>query len=190
MDAVTTAERMTAEEFLNLEPLRRSQRRELIDGDVVVSEPTWMHNTFQGRIYFALAMWVRAGSARGAVGLPLDVLLDAHDVYAPDVVLYRDGRVPRLTDPPPYAPPDLVVEVRSPSTWRFDIGVKKSLYERRGVAELWLVDTAADAVLVYRRSHPDAPEFDVSLELDAGATLVSPLMPGFALPLAKIFAAD
>ena len=79
--------------------------------------------------------------------------------------------------------PDLVVEVRSPSTWRFDIGAKKDNYERYGVGELWLVDTAAYVVFVFRRSTPDAPRFDVSLEFGPGETLTS-LLPGFALAVA------
>jgi Uma2 family endonuclease len=54
----------------------------------------------------------------------------------------------------------------------------------------WLVDTAADVVLVFRRSAPGAPDFDVSEELDTDATLTSPLLPGFALPVAEVFAAD
>jgi Uma2 family endonuclease len=99
----------------------------------------------------------------------------------------RDGRAPQRTDQSPYPIPDLAVEIRSPSMWRLDIGVKRSTYERHGVAELWLVDTAADVVLVFRRSTPEAPEFDVSEELDTGATLTSPLLPGFALPVAEIF---
>jgi len=53
-----------------------------------------------------------------------------------------------------------------------------------------LVDTAADAVLVFRRSAPAGPQFDVSAELSAGETLASPLLPGFALAVGEIFAAD
>ena len=48
--------------------------------------------------------------------------------------------------------PDLAVEVRSPSTWRYDVGAKKDGYERHGLPELWLVDTEARSVLVYRRA--------------------------------------
>jgi Uma2 family endonuclease len=70
-----------------------------------------------------------------------------------------------------------------------DIGAKKRNYERHGVAELWLVDTAADVVLVFRRSTAKTPTFDVSEELDAAATLTSPLLPGFALAVAEIFGA-
>jgi len=149
-----------------------------------------MHNDAQGCVYFALREWTRAAPDRGRVALPLDVRLDERNVYEPDVVWYRHGRAPARQAAPPYPTPDIAVEVRSPSTWRHDIGSKKSNYERHGVAELWLVDTAADAVLVFRRSAPAGPQFDVRAELSAGETLASPLLPGFALAVGEIFAAD
>ena len=65
----------------------------------------------------------------------------------------------------PYPVPDLAVEVRSPSTWRFDIGARRPTTSGYGAGELWLVDTAADVVFVFRRSLPTSPRFDVSLEL-------------------------
>ena len=83
--------------------------------------------------------------------------------------------------------PDLAIEVRSPSTWRYDIGAKKGGYEAYGLPELWLVDTAAEAVLVFRRSDPSARVFDVALELERDGELRSSLLPGFALAVAKLF---
>ncbi len=83
--------------------------------------------------------------------------------------------------------PDLAAEVRSPSTWRYDIGAKKAGYERHGLPELWLVDTAAEEVLVFRRSSPGATAFDVALELDRSQRLESPLLPGFGLDPAELF---
>jgi Uma2 family endonuclease len=77
--------------------------------------------------------------------------------------------------------------VRSPSTWRYDVGVKKSTYERGGLPELWLVDTAAEAVLVFRRSRSDAPTFDVALELGRSDELTSPPMRGFAVRTGELF---
>ena len=65
--------------------------------------------------------------------------------------------------------------------------MKKSGYERERLRELWLVDSAADEVLVFRRSVADAPGFDVALELAAGDALGSPLLPGFALGLSELF---
>lgn len=189
MNAVTATAEMTATQFLAIDPSeRRSLRRELVNGEVIVHEPTWMHNDSQGDVFGSLWTWVREQPARGWVGVPLDVALDERNVHAPDVVWYRDGRVPGRDDPPPYPVPDLAVEVRSPSTWRYDIGSKKANYERYGVAELWLVDTAAAVVLVFRCSQPKAPLFDVSLELGVGDTLASPLLPGFAFAVSEIFA--
>ncbi|MBA3305663.1 MAG: Uma2 family endonuclease [Thermoleophilaceae bacterium] len=85
--------------------------------------------------------------------------------------------------------PDLAVEVRSPSAWRYDIGAKKAAYERHGLPELWLVDTAAEAVLAFRRSVPGAAIFDVALELGRDARLESALLPGFALAVGELFPA-
>lgn len=189
MNAVSATAEITATEFLALDPPEgRSLRLELVNGEVIVHEPTWMHNDSQMTILGSLWTWVREQPARGWVGVPLDVALDERNVHAPDVVWYRHGRVPGRDDPPPYPVPDLAVEVRSPSTWRYDIGAKKANYERHGVAELWLVDTAADVVLVFRRSRPNARLFDVSLELGVDETLTSPLLPGFTLAVTAIFA--
>ncbi len=77
--------------------------------------------------------------------------------------------------------------MRSPSTCRYDVGAKKRTYERLGLAELWLVDTESDTVLVYRRSSPGSPEFDVALEPGAGETLATPLIRGFEIDLAALF---
>jgi Uma2 family endonuclease len=86
-------------------------------------------------------------------------------------------------------PPLICVEIRSPSTWRYDIGRKKSVYEAQGVAEVWLVDDVAEVVLVFRRSTSRQPAYDVALELATSDSLTSPLLPGFAVALEGFFAA-
>ncbi len=120
-----------------------------------------------------------SATSRCRAGSKLDVKLDEENVYAPDLLWYADGHGPAEDRPRPHPVPDLAVEVRSPSTWRYDIGVKKQVYETRGLAELWLADPAARTVLVYRRSAPAAGTFDVALEPGPGESLSSPLLPGF-----------
>ena len=122
--------------------------------------------------------------------MPLDVRLDDRNVYAPDLLWYCAERAPAIDAKPPYPVPDLGVEIRSPSTWRYDIGTKKSVYEREALPELWLVDGDAGVLLVFRRSTPKSPTFDVALEFDRTATLTSPLLPGFALDAGALFAFD
>lgn len=187
MRAVPVAERMTAEEFLALPESDGAWARSLVDGEVVVNDPTMLHGTVVTDLLVAIEIWARAHDGRGQASVPVDVALDERNVYKPDILWYAEGRAPARLDPRPYAMPDLAVEVRSPSTWRYDLGAKKHGYERHGLPELWLVDTAAETVIVYRRSQPKASTFDVSLELTRDEQLTSPLLPGFSLSLTDLF---
>jgi len=187
MTNVPVQEKMTAGEFLALAPPEGAQRRELIDGEVVVNEPAVLHVLVQTNLLVALAVWTRAQPLRGQALIPLDVELDEHDVFVPDVLWYAHGRVPDPSSSPPYPVPDVAAEVRSPSTWQYDIGAKKAQYEREGLPELWLVDTLVRKVLVFRRSRPGGSTFDVAVELGEADELASPLLPGFALAVAEVF---
>lgn len=187
MTALPVAERLTAEEFLQLPVPDRGRPWNLIAGEVVVSEPTARHGEVVEELLFALGSWARAASGRGRVAVPRDIEIDELNVFAPDVLWYAEGRVPPREAPPPYPMPDLAVEVRSPGTWSYDIGPKKAAYERHGLPELWLVDTAAQEILVFRRSTPKAPAFDEVLELERHQRLTSPRLPAFAFELADLF---
>ncbi|HUP70754.1 MAG TPA: Uma2 family endonuclease [Acidimicrobiales bacterium] len=182
--AVTTR-RLSAEEYFALPPGPRFTQ--LIDGEVVVNQPNLRHQRITLELAQLLWAWCRAESGRGEPGIPVDVHLDDHNVFAPDVWWVAEARRPARDALRIVGPPDLVAEVRSPSTWRCDVGTKRATYERAGVAELWLVDTEADSVLVFRRSLASVPQFDVALELAAGDILTTPLLPGLAIDLTELF---
>lgn len=182
--AVTTR-RLSAEEYFALPPGPRFTQ--LVDGEVVVNQPNLRHQRITFELARLLRDWCVAEAGRGEAGTPVDVHLDEHNVFAPDVWWVAEARRPGRDALRIVGPPDLVAEVRSPSTWRYDVGTKRTTYERSGVAELWLVDTDADSVLVYRRSAPGAPGFDVALEQASGDVLATPLMPGLAVDLASLF---
>ena len=183
MDA--TAARLTAEDYYAASV--DADWTQLVDGEIVVSEPKPIHALLQGRLLLALQAWTQAAGGRGLVLLTTNVELDEHNVYGPDLLWYAEAHRPANLNAYPESVPDLCVEIRSPGTWRHDIGAKKAVYERGRLPELWLVDDRGDSVLVYRRSKPDTPTFDVALELARGGTLTSPQLPGFALPLDALF---
>jgi len=186
MEAMQTATRMTREKYLQLE--ETTYPTSLVEGELIVSEALAWHQILVHRILFAVELWIRQGSGRGQTMGAIDTDLDEKNVYGPDLVWYRAERMLRNVHVRPQPLPDIAVEVRSPSTWCYDIGAKKNNYERYGLGELWLVDTAADEVLIFRRSSAASPTFDVSLELTRDDALASPFLPGFALALAELFA--
>lgn len=177
---------MTAEEFFATTD--GQPRAQLIDGElVVVNSPAARHNRVINRLL--RRYWSHADSYTGCgeVGTSGDVAIGEHNVFVPDLWWVPDDQ--RLADDQCRfpSPPPLVVEVRSPSTWRYDVGPKLRHYEAAGVDEVWLVDTAADVVLVYRRSRADNPSFDIALELTADDTLTTPLVPGWEVVLGELF---
>lgn len=139
---------LTADEFLQLAPPGR-ERWELLDGVLVVSpRPSLWHQELAGRLYEALRLLQRAGVGRA--WFEVDVALGERDVLVPDLVFVRAGR-PEVVQPHAIVgPPDLVVEVLSPSTRRRDRVVKRRIYARAGVPTLWLVDPDEDRIDVYR----------------------------------------
>ena len=81
-------------------------------------------------------------------------------------------------------PPDLVVEVLSPSNTRRQVEEKLADYRSIGVLEGWLVNFPARTVEVLRLSGDEVAVLGV---YGMGDVLRSEALPGFELPIADIF---
>ena len=187
MNPMSVAQRMTADEFLLQDEDPSGRTSQLINGEVVMNEPLPRHQFVKRDLLVALDAWTGEQPGRGEVMLPLDVRMDDQNVYGPDLLWYAEGRAPRRDGGRPSPIPDIAVEVRSPSTWRRDVTIKKPVYEQSGLPELWLVDTASQEVRIFRRSSPQLAGFDIALEVERGQMLASPLLPGFELALDDLF---
>jgi Uma2 family endonuclease len=174
---------MTVEEYLATPETTR--RRELAWG--VVREPPapgWNHQTIVGRLFTRLDAHV-ARNGLGKVGLsPLDVILDPvrNLVVQPDLVFVAAPRCGIIRERI-WGAPDLVVEVLSPDSRRYDRVEKRAWYERCGVREQWLVDPVSRAISVCDLVH--APADVVPYEGDQ--LLRSPVLPRLRLRVALIF---
>lgn len=82
---------------------------------------------------------------------PLDVVLDDHNTYHPDILFIKKERsfIIDNTEEVIIGAPDLVIEILSKSTAGDDRGVKKDNYEKFGVREYWLVDPKNKSIEVY-----------------------------------------
>ncbi len=180
-----TASLLTADEYIGTTD-SRPRWTQLINGEVVVNSPTIRHQKIVRYIEYALESWTRAQPGRGISPGQVDVKFDDATVLAPDVLWASEGRIPPDGTHLDLVP-ELVVEVRSPSTWRYDTTVKFRKYEVAGVAEVWMVDTSSNTVLVYRRSARTSPTFDLALELGSGDILVSPLCAELEIDISTLF---
>ncbi len=147
--AQPTRIRIRAADYYQLPDYEQHDLIQLIDGEVVISmAPVPRHQVIVGAILFIL-MTVAKQRGGKALTSPIEVYLDEHNVYEPDVLyLTPDTRCTigekRLT-----GAPDLVVEVLSPRTARYDRQEKYRAYEQHHVREYWIADPAHEVIEVW-----------------------------------------
>jgi Uma2 family endonuclease len=124
----------------------------------------------------------------GRVYLPrLDVALSQFDVVEPDLLYISNETAARVITPQNVrGAPDLVAEIASPGTRKRDATIKYQLYERSGVAEYWIIDPDANVVRIYR-SEDGRFRPPIELSRETSDILRAPLLPGFELPLERLF---
>jgi len=161
------------------------ERAELIDGEIhVLPAPAFRHQAVVMRLVRAIDGWLEAGSGRGMLfAAPIDVELSRYDRVQPDVAWWAAGVD---LDMSPGPPPDLAVEVLSPSTRQRDVGVKRRAYEAAVVLELWLVDPEDGSVTRLSRT-AGARAYDGVERLAGEDRVRTPLMPGLSIPAASLF---
>ncbi|MBQ9478138.1 MAG: Uma2 family endonuclease [Selenomonadaceae bacterium] len=122
------------------------EKYELINGEVhMMSRPSFEHGDVEVNIANLFRTYLRCKRCRAL--LEPNVRLSDKDQFIPDVVIVCNPEI--LNDPWIEGVPDLVVEVLSPSTARYDKFSKKALYEKYGVKEYWIVDPANRTIEIY-----------------------------------------
>jgi Uma2 family endonuclease len=145
-------------------------RYELIDGEayLMAPAPDLAHQDVAGEIYFQIRKALQGRPCRPFIA-PVDVRLPKHTeadeqvdtVVQPDVFVVCDaGKLDRRGV---RGAPDWVVEVLSPSTASHDQILKRTLYERHGVREYWLIHPMDRVLTAYRLENgeygkPDSSE--------------------------------
>ena len=96
----------------------------------------------------------------------------------------------KITEHGCIGPPDLVVEVLSPSTMKKDFAEKFFLYERRGVREYWIVDPGSRTVhryLLVRDERSGESRFGDAVVFSETEMLRSQVLEGLDLSLQEVF---
>lgn len=157
-------------------------RVELIEGELVAMSPigSYHHGTVN-KLNHSL---VQAVGERAVVSVQGPVRLDEFSEPEPDIALlkprpdfYQDGHA---------GPADvlLLIEVADTSL-NYDHAVKRALYARHAIQELWIVDLTAGEVEVCRQ--PEADGYAATVRVGQDGELEPQLLPGVGIQAAALF---
>ena len=178
--------KLTYEDFLAFPD--DGQRHELIDGaHYVTPSPATKHQRVSFRLSGSFYEYFKSHPVGEAFTAPFDVVLSNHDVVEPDLLVVLSSQTGIVTAKHVRGAPALVIEILSPGTCQRDEVLKRSLYERSGVQEYWLVDLDDDAVAIWSRSAEGQLVRRAVLRRSNASVLTSPLLPLFAVPLDELF---
>lgn len=129
----------TWDEFVRLDD---DDRRELIEGEFVETEvPTNLHEWIVMTLGALLWNWAMPRKAGVVLASGYKVRISPRRGVMPDVQFFRTGNpAPRQEQGVVEGHPDLVVEVVSPTSGRYDRATKLRYYQSIAVPEYWIVD--------------------------------------------------
>ncbi len=126
----------TYEDYLRLED---DKRYEVINGRLYeMPAPTTEHQRILGKIYKAIDKFVESAGVGEVLISPVDVILSDTLIVQPDIVFVSEKRK-GIVKERIFGPPDLAVEIVSPSSYYRDRYEKFVLYEKHGIKEYWIV---------------------------------------------------
>jgi Uma2 family endonuclease len=180
--STTATKLITADELLALGDIGRC---ELIYGELVMMSPAGLeHGVVALRFGSYLLVHVEAHDLGICPAAETGYLIETNPdlVRAPDASFIRKARLAApLTRKFFPGVPDLVVEVVSPDDTKREVAEKVNLWLAHGTEVVWVADPKPTTVTVHRTGQP--PQV-----LTASDEIRDePLLPGFVLPLSRVF---
>ena len=170
------------------------KRRELIDGFIhLMSAPWRRHARTLSNFFYRLEVYIKMKKGKCHVYLaPFDVRFPLHgstdddkifDVVQPDICVVCD--LSKLDDRGCIGAPDLIVEVLSPSTLKYDWNYKFNLYEVAGVREYWIVDPKAKTACVFLLQ--SNRKYDLGTVYECGQKAPVNILEGLEIEISELF---
>lgn len=162
------------------------QRYEILGGELIVTPaPTAAHQRVLGELYQLIRAHVRQTGAGEVFLAAFVVILSNFDAIEPDLVCVSASQPAVSNDENSIDfPPELVVEVVSPSSRQYDRVRRMALYARSGVGEYWIADPDRRMLEIYVLEG----EAYEQLEPDADGRICSRVLAGLRADPTAIFA--
>lgn len=161
---------------------------ELIGGKLIlVPAPKTIHQEIILEIASIMRDFVRRNKLGKVLIAPTDVLLSETEKPQPDILFVLKERLDIITEMNVQGAPDLVVEILSPATGKYDKVEKSKMYYKHGVKEYWIVDPDHKIIEVFV---PAEKNWNLFQSYDDEDTLKSPLLNGLEIQVRDIFGQD
>ena len=171
------AESITLEEFLTTD----YESYEYVKGELVpMSIPTMEHGAISTNIVTLLNNYVRQHQL-GRIYTAETTFQIGESGRKPDVAFVSKVRIPENTRQASPIPPDLAIEVVSPSDTVYDVQEKALEYLEAGTRMVWVIEPIARTITVYR-----SPNDIKTLTLNDTLT-GEDVIEGFQCAVAEIF---
>lgn len=161
------------------------KRYEILTGDLYVTPaPTPRHQSISKEIEFYLMSCLEKKGMGKVFHAPIDVALADDTIVQPDILFIRTAKLYIIGERYIEGPPDLIIEILSPSTRRRDIRTKSALYAQFNVPHYWIVDPDLDCVELFQLQEQRYVSTHTFTKPDI---LVSNAFVGLHIPLAEVF---
>jgi Uma2 family endonuclease len=185
MPTITPARLLTAEEFARLPQPEDGTQQELVKGVIItMPSPSFYHGLCCNRIGRKLGNFVDEGQRGFVTNNDSGVILarDPDTVRGPDLAFWGRERMPEFPRQGyPSVPPDLVVEVLSPSDVFLTVQRKVLQYLGAGVRLVWIMVPEDRSVAVYR------PGQDPRILSNSDTLSGEDVLAGFSCPVTELF---
>ena len=181
-NVIPDKENYTIEDY---EKLPEGSLYQLINGALVMTPaPIVYHQRISRTLGFKLYAFVEKNALGEVFYAPIDVQFSENNVYQPDIVFIHRDREEIIGEKRIEGPPDIVIEILSPSTAYMDLREKYEVYEKCGVREYWIADPKIKKVEVFENINN---KFQLNNEARETGTVSSKFLEGFTVELEIIF---
>jgi len=137
----------TYEDYLKLND---DKRYEVINGRLdEMPAPSFEHQERLNALNVKLYLFVKSKNLGRIIPSPFDVILREDIVVQPDIVFISKENLKNIKEGRLFGPPDLVVEIVSPTSYYRDRYEKFKIYEEAGIKEYWIVYPGEKAIEVW-----------------------------------------
>jgi Uma2 family endonuclease len=160
-------------------------KAEFINGEVIIHSPVANeHESVSSELYTLLNVFISINSLGRVTHEKLMISLTRND-YEPDICFFRKEKAAKFKEGQKLFPaPDMLVEILSRSTEKYDRGIKFEDYALHNIKEYWIIDPRQKTIEKYLLKNK---KYELDEKVHNGNIISSTVIKGFSIPARAIF---